>query len=202
LLRYGVLGLLIERRGYGYDLVQRLSGRLGAAWQLSPSAVYTALDHLEQDGLIEAVPAPVDGLAAERLQRRAGRVFYQATKSGIAEFRAWLGRPSERVDPIRSQLQLKVALASPDNVGPLLASIGHEEWLILQRLHEEHLAEQPGADDTWPDAARALVEAAARNRLQAELTWLRAVRQALARLAPAHGPSDAIEVTATPSARV
>lgn len=137
LLRYGVLGLLIERRGYGYDLVQRLSNRLGAAWQLNPSTVYTALDQLEEAKLIEPARDVGNDQPVDRLSRRSGRVVYEATDNGVSEFQAWLARPSARVSPIRSEIQLKVALVGPDNVPPLLASIAQEEWTIMRRLHEE-----------------------------------------------------------------
>ena len=142
MLRYGVLGLLIERRGYGYQLVQRLAERLGPAWQLNHSAVYGALDQLESAKLIQVAPgAPVEADAAqassERSSRRAARVVYQATDRGIAEFQAWLARPSLRATPIRSEIQLKVALAGPDNIPGLLASIAQEEWTIIQRLDQQ-----------------------------------------------------------------
>jgi DNA-binding PadR family transcriptional regulator len=142
MLRYGVLGLLIEQRGYGYQLVQRLSERLGPAWKLNPSAVYGALDQLEGARLIEAAPvssveAPAEHPISERPSRRAARVVYEATERGIGEFQAWLARPSLRATPIRSEIQLKVALAGPDNISPLLASIAQEEWTIMRRLDEE-----------------------------------------------------------------
>ena len=160
LVKYGVLGLLIEQRGYGYDLVQRLARRLGVTWQLNSSAVYTALDQLEDEKLIEAVPAKAERMRpAARPSRRSERVVYQATERGVAEFRAWLARPSERVDPIRSELQLKVALAGADNVSPPLASIAHEEWLIARHLHEACLSvkERRGGDQAdagWSPATR------------------------------------------------
>lgn len=51
-IKHAVLGLLLERRGYGYELMQRLEGRLGPAWKLNPSTVYAALDQLEDEGMI------------------------------------------------------------------------------------------------------------------------------------------------------
>jgi DNA-binding PadR family transcriptional regulator len=208
LLKYGVLGLLIERRGYGYELVQRLDDRLGEAWQLNPSAVYTALDQLEQDTLIRRTRRPPREVSASDSSvdvrrrargsrpgsRRSERVVYEATSRGEEEFQQWLARPSVRVDPIRSEIQLKVALAGPDDVPPLLSSIAQEEW-IVRRAHQECLAAAgsrlaaTGADpsqlacDTWPSAARALVNAAAARRLEGQLEWIEAVRETLQRLA-------------------
>lgn len=213
MLRYGVLGFLIERRGYGYDLVQRLTARLGSAWQLTPSAVYTALDQLEEEGLIEAVsddaadeeaalePKGPRAAPRRRTRRRLDRVIYSPTNRGRAEFQAWLARPSARIEPIRSELQLKVALAGPDHLPSLLETLAHEEQLILQRLAETCLAAEEeceghaspelvdrlrdaietSADPTWPLAVDALVSTAAATRLQADLVWLEAVREALQR---------------------
>lgn len=194
LLRYGVLGLLIERRGYGYELVQRLAERLGPAWQLNPSTVYTALDQLEEAELIApATPsavAPGGDPAAVRPSRRAARVVYQATDNGAREFQAWLARPTLRANPIRSEIQLKVALASPENIPPLLASIAQEESTIMRRLHEETAGAgeegPPGGDDGWPSAAAELVTAAATTRLQGELAWIEFVRATLQRMTAQH----------------
>lgn len=186
MLKYGVLGLLIERRGYGYELVQRLARRLGAAWQLHPSAVYTALDQLEEAGLIARADdgGPQD---ADRQSRRSERVVYEATREGIEEFRMWFARPSVRIEPIRAEIQLKVALAGPDNVPPLLASITQEEW-VVKRLHQECVAAgreecSAGFDtDVWAGAASALVNEAAVKRLEAQIAWIEAVRETLQRL--------------------
>jgi DNA-binding PadR family transcriptional regulator len=185
------LGLLVERRGYGYELVQRLIRRLGTAWQLNPSAVYTALDQLEDAALIRRTGAAA-GKAPQRPSRRAERVIYEATPLGVQEFEQWLARPSMRLDPIRSEIQLKVALAGPDNVPPLLASIAQEEW-IVKRMHQECLiaAGQGGvarrdmrkaADEAWPITASALVNAAAIQQLEGQLAWIESVRETLQRL--------------------
>ena len=206
MLRYGVLGLLIERRGYGYELVQRLAARLGSSWQLNRGSVYTALDQLLAAGLIEVVSdgsealedhdrvnAPGmsqaglrDGRAERRsvgkpgTARRSARVIYGATERGVGEFNAWLARPLRRVEPIRSELALKIALAAPENVPPLLASIAHAERLIARSLQVERRDTASGRDsDGWPLAASSFVSAAAAGHLQCELDWLAAVRETL-----------------------
>jgi DNA-binding PadR family transcriptional regulator len=199
-----VLGLLIERRGYGYELVQRLSERLGEAWRLNPSAVYSALDRLEQEGLIEAVSAgQVAALSqSARPTRRAARVVYRASEHGTREFEEWLARPSACLEPIRPQLAMKVALLSPDGVPALLAAIAHEEALIKRSLSKQSHATKHV--QSWSAAAAVLTSAAAMTRLRAELAWLGWVRETVERLladelgasAPAGQPaSAAIEVS-------
>jgi DNA-binding PadR family transcriptional regulator len=78
-VKHVVLGLLLERRSYGYELVQRLTERLSPAWQLTPSGVYWALDQLERAGQIEAALHHSSKPADEPLSRRARRVVYSIT---------------------------------------------------------------------------------------------------------------------------
>lgn len=209
MLRYGVLGLLIERRAYGYQLVQRLSKRLGPAWQLNPSAVYGALDQLEEAGLIAAVPdaglrSRADRSPSDRPPRRAARVVYEPTGRGVEEFESWLARPGLRTDPIRSEIRLKISLADPDTVPALLASIEHERLTVMRRLEEERQAagaapDQPSgrmrasngqadvdATPDWCATAMELVNAAAVTRLRGELTWLELAHDTLRRKSKQH----------------
>src|SRR3569832_2025010 len=115
-LQYAVLALVLERRGYGYDLAQRLEERVGPAWRLNPSAVYPALDQLERAGY-------VTGVARTRGTRRSPRVVYSATPAGAAALDAWLSEPAATPEPIRSELQLRLAFAREDDRATLLAQL-------------------------------------------------------------------------------
>ena len=84
-LKHAVLALIVERRGYGYELVQRFEERVGPGWQLNPSAVYPALDQLERGGLVTSV-------ARHGGTRRSPRIVYAATTAGEAALEAWLTR--------------------------------------------------------------------------------------------------------------
>jgi DNA-binding PadR family transcriptional regulator len=77
---WALLGLLIERPGYGYDLVQRFERTYGDALELSsPSQIYTALKGLEQRSLIELLPSEDTG--ADALRQPKPR--YRATPEGL-----------------------------------------------------------------------------------------------------------------------
>jgi DNA-binding PadR family transcriptional regulator len=168
-VKHAVLGLLIERRGYGYDLAQRLGDRLGPAWQLNASAVYGALDQLETHGLVVGERAEPRLTADDRVDRRPGRVVYQPTEAGERMFKAWLHRPAKR-EPIRSEMALKVALARPEDAPALLEAIEHEEAAARRLLAETAALETtPGP---WPAGAGALARASALERLRGELTWI------------------------------
>ena len=57
-LNWALLGLVIQRPSYGYELVQRFERTYEDALELSsPSQVYTALDALRRRSLIEELPA-------------------------------------------------------------------------------------------------------------------------------------------------
>jgi DNA-binding PadR family transcriptional regulator len=183
--RYAVLGLLLERCGYGYQLVQRLKERLGPAWQLNPSSVYAALDLLDAEGLVR--PRAADEAEPEPLQRRARRLVYEITESGRCAFHDWISRPSARQEPIRPELHLKVAFARPEDVPAILLSLAQEERLIESVRRELLDRESIGSDRSLPAS---LVHRGAIHRLDADLSWIVLTRDALQALAAdAHAPA-------------
>jgi DNA-binding PadR family transcriptional regulator len=85
---WALLGLVIKRPGYGYDLAKRFERDYGDVLPLSsPSHVYSGLDKLEGRGLIE--PVPVEGSPSSRAGRQP-RPGYRATEEGRQSYRAWL----------------------------------------------------------------------------------------------------------------
>lgn len=181
-LKYAVLGLLLERRGYGYDLMQRLESRLGPAWQLNPSTVYAALDQLERAEMIVGL-APEPSEPQPRPTRRIRRVVYEATEEGARAFDRWIADLSWRQEPIRGELQLKVATARAEDVPSLLAAIDHAE-LVTAALYEECRAAQAEAERDSRGPAGALNHSAAVLRLEGEMSWLREIRASLSERPP------------------
>jgi len=176
-IKHAILGLLLERRGYGYDLMQRLEARLGPAWQLNPSTVYAALDQLEDEGLIVARESDRSGHVTSP-RRASRRVVYEATGRGVGAFEEWLARPTVQREPIRSELQLKVAVAREEDLPALLDSVDHAE-LVTRMLHAE-CREVAELDHPDPAVQRShLAQVAALLRLEGELNWLRTAREAL-----------------------
>ena len=54
--KYAVLGLLLDQPSYGYEVLVRFRRAFDAAqWGISPQGLYSSLDRLERDGLIEPV---------------------------------------------------------------------------------------------------------------------------------------------------
>src|SRR5215510_4576410 len=95
---HALLALLTEGPKYGMRLQNEFEARTGEVWPLNIGQVYTTLQRLERDGLVEA-----DG---ERSQKR-----YRITAAGIDELGDWLRRPPDLVPPPRDELVIKVLVA-------------------------------------------------------------------------------------------
>lgn len=197
-VKYAVLGLLVQRRGYGYDLVQRFEEQVGPAWRLNAGAVYVALDKLQQEGLVRPIPAP-DGTVPRRRRstRGAPRVVYEATERGVARFDEWMAATSSMA-PLRQELHLKLALSRPANLPRLIELAYEQERNCLRRL-EQHARQRAAddliaADEPWQAIASAMLREAEVAHLQATVEWLRRIRAAMTwvqqqpeRLAPEEG---------------
>lgn len=85
-VNWSLLGLVIQRPSYGYELVQRFERAYGEDLELSsPSQVYTALDILQRRGLIELLPA-----AATVGLSRQPKPHYRVTDEGMGAYVDWL----------------------------------------------------------------------------------------------------------------
>jgi DNA-binding PadR family transcriptional regulator len=184
-VKYAVLGLLAQRRGYGYDLVQRFEEQVGPAWQLNAGAIYVALDKLEQEGLVKPVSG-ADGEAPptrRRTARGAPRVIYEATPRGLERFEEWMATGSS-MSPLREELHLKLALSAPRNLPRLIELTYDQEQACLERL-EQHLGGTSFDDllavsqQPWPAIASVMVRDAEVAHLQATVEWLRRIREAM-----------------------
>lgn len=184
-VKYAVLGLLVQRRGYGYDLVQRFEEQVGPAWRLNAGAVYVALDKLQQEGLVRPVAAAGDERprpARRRTSRGAPRVVYEATRRGVERFDAWMSDGCTMA-PLRQELHLKLALSRPANLPRLIELTYEQERSCLDRL-EQHAGERAAddllaADEPWREVASAMLREAEVAHLQATVEWLRRIRAAM-----------------------
>jgi DNA-binding PadR family transcriptional regulator len=175
-LKHAVLGLLSERRSYGYDIVQALSDRLGPAWQLSASTVYAALDQLEEEDLIRCCEERGGDPMARGGNRR---VVYESTPPGREAFEGWISGGSWRQEPVRGELYLKVAMARRHDLPALLEAVALAERLALSAREEYLEAGEPTRGGRWQRATASLARGAAVARVEAELSWLAQVRDTL-----------------------
>jgi DNA-binding PadR family transcriptional regulator len=88
-LNWALLGLVIQRPSYGYELVQRFERTYEDSLELSsPSQIYTGLDMLVRRSLIEEFP-PED-MAHPHAIVRQPKPHYRATARGVREYQEWL----------------------------------------------------------------------------------------------------------------
>lgn len=176
-LKYVLLGMVVERPGYGYELQTRIEERL-PFFNYTAGAVYPALDRLEQERLIEASGAK----ASISTMRGSPRVMYAATPDGINRLERWMyaATPPENS---RDALLAKLAIARPQDVPRLLEMTLHQEAQLHRQLGG--LRETPTA--AWSGRGRvpltlvgaALVRSSEARRLAAALESLQEIREAL-----------------------
>ena len=86
-VRHAMLALLSEGPKYGLRLRQEFEARTGEVWPLNVGQVYTTLQRLERDGLVES-----DGAEDEGRRRSSGSPrTAQAELDGLAADAARLG---------------------------------------------------------------------------------------------------------------
>ncbi len=167
--KHAVLGLMIDRPSYGYNLQQQIGERLGFLG-LAESTVYKTLERLELDGWVEEVGEK----SAGQTRRGAPRILYRATPEGVASFKSWMAETSDRA-VLRDELQAKLALSDPDDLPTLLelAEAQSRECLEeLVALARPSLSELATTDVEWRMAARYMVDDFKARWLESLVDWL------------------------------
>ena len=124
-LKHAVMGLVLERPAYGYELMNRLDQRF-SYWR--GTGVYDALDRLEGEKRVVGG----DGRGAGS-QRSAPKTVYRATDAGRQFFHEWLLGPTEFTPP-RQDLDLKIGLSGPDEWPALIDQIVGQEAFCMSTL--------------------------------------------------------------------
>jgi DNA-binding PadR family transcriptional regulator len=180
-MKDAVLGLLVERRGYGYDLIRRFNERFGDAWDLNQSTIYAALDALEKDGCIVGHERGSAGQGRRARSQRQTIVTYDATRRGEERFLTWLTAPVTDIDPVRAEIFLKIGTTTtPQQAFALIqvldAQIDAHANELARHLSRYHLDIGSARHVEWLAAVPWFMTEAAITRLQGDLNWLRRVR--------------------------
>jgi DNA-binding PadR family transcriptional regulator len=195
--KHAVLGLVIERPGYGYQLAQRLDERFGSSG-FAPSGVYSALDQLSRDDLVRSAGE----MGAGPARRAAPRTIYEATEEGVDHFEAWMLDPSP-APPLRDELHMKIALCRPRNLPRLIEMVAGQEQVCLGRLQDlKRLTQEvPGASRDWSALMRLLAAEAEVAFWNSRIEWLQNARELLEQLRDEHEADAANIVEAVVPAR-
>lgn len=183
--KHAVLGLVIERPGYGYQLAQRLDERFGSS-DFAPSGVYSALDQLTRDDLVRSA-----GEFGGRARRAAPRMIYEATEEGLEHFETWMLDPSP-APPLRDELHMKIALCRPRNVPRLIEVVEGQEIVCLGRLQDlKRRGGEYGSTRDWSSLMGTLALEAEVAFWNARIEWLQNARELLEQLREEHEAAQA-----------
>lgn len=126
-----LLALLADGPRYGYQLKAQFDDATGAGWPLNIGQVYSTLQRLERDGLVEPDGTPDD----------EGRQPYLLTALGREALEEWIDQPIETQLAGRDEVSMKVLIAVATNVAaPLdvvrdqrVAAMGDLQALTAQK---------------------------------------------------------------------
>src|SRR5215510_12738289 len=165
-LALAVLACLWERPMHSYEMATTMRERgKEQSIKLNYGSLYTVVDSLAKNGLIEAMEATREG-------RRPERTVYRLTEAGRARLDAWM---SELIaEPVKEYPQFEAALS-------LLPVLHPDTVLDLLRVRIRTLEKQIGEEQVMLDAAGKaglprllLIEAEFHLALrETELSWVR-----------------------------
>lgn len=169
-LREGLLSILVKGDAHGYLLKTELEAATGDTWQVNIGQVYTTLQRLERDGLVEPVESNGDG-----------RVVYTLTEPGRDEVDAWLSAPVDLAAAGRDEISLKVLMAMVSGVVDPRRVIERQRGQTMALLQDYTTLK---ADDTDDDFAWQLHLDRLILSADSELRWLERVEARLDSMAP------------------
>ncbi len=79
--KHALLGLLLHKPAYRYQLGDRLQKRLGPAWKINSGQLYQTIRRMQTDGLIERIDSAADD--------QDDRHVFAITMAGAEEFERW-----------------------------------------------------------------------------------------------------------------
>ena len=184
-VKHALLALLSEGPKYGLQLREEFESGTGEVWPLNVGQVYTTLQRLERDGLVES-----DDTSEVGPQKG-----FRITPAGAAELTGWLRTPPDLSAPPRDELVIKVlvALRVPGVDVHELIQV-HRRYLVELMQQWTRLKE----DEADYDLSLALVVDAELFRLDSVIRWLDSADGRLKRAAADKDAGKAAETTAAP----
>jgi DNA-binding PadR family transcriptional regulator len=183
-VNWALLGLIIERPSYAYELARRFERTYDGAIALSSvSHVYTALANLRERELVEEV---LGGAPEPRSKRR-----YRASELGESEHARWVigGVAEERKRQRVLSVQLGALARDPERA---IAVLDEYEQACLAEIAR---APAGGAEEQGPGVTRLVARLAGeetRLSVAAKLKWAQYARaQLVALAAPSERPTAA-----------
>jgi DNA-binding PadR family transcriptional regulator len=159
-VRYGILGLLAQQPLHGYEVKTRFESLFGGTWEVNFGQVYTTLQRLERDGLVE----PADGRGDR------AKLTYRLTSAGHTALQQWLVQPEAEPQQLREAIHLKLLLTGRLANGNLSRLLAGQRRVYLQRLKDLAALERRARHDGRGDLV--LVIKSAMLHTEADLKWV------------------------------
>ena len=176
-VRHALLALLSEGPKYGLQLREEFEARTGEVWPLNVGQVYTTLQRLERDGLVESDGAGDDG----------PQKGFRITQDGADELARWLRTPPDLASPPRDELVMKVLVAvrvPGTDVHEVIQA--HRRYLVQLMQQWTRIKEE----EAEHDLGLALVVDAELFRLDAVIRWLDAADGRIERAGVEPAPAE------------
>jgi DNA-binding PadR family transcriptional regulator len=157
-VRFGLLALLAEAPTHGYQLKTAFERRTGGSWAINIGQVYTTLQRLERDGLVEELGTDGD------------RHDYRITHSGRAELDAWFVNPVVAEGPPRDELTIKVLLAVAAGDVDVTEVLQRQRRASIEQL--QAYTRRKAQADPERDISFLILLDALIFRTEAEIRWL------------------------------
>jgi DNA-binding PadR family transcriptional regulator len=172
-VKFALLGILSERDRHGYDLKDAFDERVGEFWALNFGQIYSTLDRLEREGLVER--------RSEPQEKRPDRKIYRITQKGRRELEEWLSKPVLRPRALRDEVFIKLLFHDPDDREALIELIHKQKQVYME--HMQGLTRRKFELSKRPDRAQLFVTEllmdAALFHAEADLKWLAQTEQKL-----------------------
>ncbi len=158
-VRYGLLALLDEGPRHGYNLKTAFERRTGGSWALNIGQVYTTIQRLERDALVESIGAADDD-----------RREYRITTAGRDQLATWFDSPVVADAPARDELTIKVLLAVAARDVDVTALLQRQRRASVEQL--QAYTRRKARADPARDVAFLILLDALIFRTEAEVRWL------------------------------
>lgn len=163
-VKHGLLTILAETPLAGYQIRSEFEQRTGGTWPLNISQIYSTLQRLERDGLVESTP-----------ESESDATNWAITEQGRVEANTWWYTATPRNAPSREETTIKVALAVTSPLVDTSAVIGAQRTETLKALRDyTKLKAQLGPITklSEDDFAWSLLLDSYIFNLEAEMRWL------------------------------
>jgi len=186
-VRHAVLALLIEGPKYGLQLRHEFEERTGEVWPMNVGQIYTTLQRLERDGLVESDDTDADG----------SQKAFRLTSEGADELSTWLRTPPDLGAPPRDELVIKVLVAIHVPGVDVHEVIQAHRRRVVELMQEWTRVKRDASED---ETSLALVVDAELFRLDSVVRWLDAADSRLRRFPPATtAPATTAPATTAPA---